>query len=456
MASEETGLTDAVLSGPGVSQTSWAELATKDSLTGVSNRRTYQQSVVNALAAEQRPTVLILDLDRFKAVNDTLGHPIGDLLLGRVSDRIRSAVSSQDLLARLGGDEFAILSPASPRQEIEELANRIIELLERPFFVEGHPINIGVSIGIAAASEAGMTYELLMKQADLALYAAKEAGRSGFRWFHQSLEERAMARRQLELDLRRALALRQFEVHYHPRLDIDTGALIGLQAMLFWRHPKRGLLDPDAFLPLATQIRLDSSLGNHLLERACREMVDQAGSPRIAVSVSPSQFATHAHAGGSFVQVVQKALLVTGLSADRLEIQVAESTLLSEQEEVLKTLHELRALGVRVVMNDFGRGYASLIGLTSFPFDGMNLAPQFWLQTHAVSNYAMIHAMASLGSSLGVKVHIDGMTSREEMEQLRRHGVSALSGSRLGPSLSSMEVRDFLAQSIQSSSQEMT
>lgn len=434
---------------------SWAELAVTDSLTGLSNRRSFEQNLLNALAAEEQPSVLLLDLDRFKAVNDTLGHPIGDQLLTRVADRIRTVVPSTSLLARLGGDEFAILcSPSCSQQEVERLAAQVIELIERPFLIDAHPINIGVSIGIAMGTEAGVTYEVLMKHADLALYAAKEGGRGNYRAFHQSLADTAQERRKLELDLRRALPLRQLEVQYRPRLDIDTGQLIGLQAVLFWRHPQRGLLESSAFLPLATQIGLAPRLGSWLLEAACREGATLPNAPQVAVAVPPAQFAATAIGEGSFVEIVEKALAHSSLVAHRLEIQITEGILLAEDEAILKALHRLRGLGVRIVMNDFGMGYASLTRLTSFPFDGIKLAPHFAVQAQSSANRAIVHAVASLGASLGLTTHIDGVVSRDQIEQLRLAGAQSVCGCKLGPALPTSELRELLPQ-LQSASQEI-
>lgn len=423
-------------------QASLAELAMTDALTGLSNTRHFKETAENALATPDVDlAIFLLDLDRFKSVNDTLGHPTGDQLLRKVSDRLRATLRPGDLLARLGGDEFAILLQPAGKLEIrEQIAMRIIEMLSRPFLIDGNQVNIGSSVGIAVAGP-DATYEQLIRQADLALYAAKETGGGAHRHFEQTLADEADARRALELELRKALTLRQFEVHYRPRLDVETGRLISLRAELRWRHPQRGLLEAHAFMPLATQIGLASRIERWLLETACREAAMLPDSLPLSVGVAEAQFSSD----GMLLESVKYALLAAKLQTSRLEIEITEHLLLTQEEQALQVLFALRALGVRLVMNDFGLGYASLTRLTSFPFDSINLAPLL-AESGSAANRAMVQAVAAVGASLGVVTTLEGIGSLEQLTALRRDGSMALQGSHLQPALAPPDLRSLLQQ----------
>ena len=403
-----------------------AELAVKDSLTGVSNRRHFKRTLGMLLEKKHHVYVMILDLDRFKSVNDTLGHPVGDQLLRKVTDRLRSVIGANDFLARLGGDEFSIISKSCEKEAVEHTASRIIEMLERPFLIDGQQVNVGTSVGITSAV-ADSTYEQTMKHADLALYAAKEFGGGAYRFFHQGLADMAQARRKMELDLRRALPLRQLEVHYRPRVDVDTGQMLGLRAVLFWRRPQHGLLPAQDFLPLAAQIGLVPKIGRWLLERACQDTMKFAPGQIVSVEVSPTQFSERER----LIDAVQAALTSSTLPGGFLEIEVTETLLLAEEDALLRQLHAIRALGVRVVMNDFGVGYASLTKLTSFPFDGIKIAPTFAAEDGTLASRAIVHAVATLGASLGVVTQIEGIYSKEQLAQFRSAGAAPVQGCRL-------------------------
>ena len=421
------------ISGAPETQPTLAELALTDTLTGLSNARHFKETVQAALGEEGTDfAVFVLDLDRFKAVNDTLGHPTGDQLLRKVSDRLQSAMPPAGLLARLGGDEFAVLLQSAEEPALlDRVASRMIELLDRPFLIEGHQVNVGSSIGIARRDQSGSNYERLMKHADLALYAAKEAGRGTFRYFHQDLADHADARRTLELELRKALPLRQFEVHYRPRLDVMTGNLVGLKAELFWRHPQRKLLAAPSFEPLATQIGLIPKIGKWLLEAACRDAAAFPEPVAISVGILEAQFSDR----GLLVEAVQGALLASRLEPRLLEIEITESLLLSQEQTIVRTMHALRSMGVRIVMNDFGIGYASLTKLTSFPFDGIKIASSITGEGSTAANRAIVQAVASFGASLGVATLIEGISSEAQLSQLRRDGGDTLQGCRLEPAV---------------------
>ncbi len=421
---------------------SLAALAMTDTLTGLGNTRHFQQTTMAALdSADPDVALLLLDLDRFKAINDTLGHPTGDQLLRKVADRLRSALRPGDLLARLGGDEFAVLlRPAGDIAGREHIASRIIELLSRPFLIDGNQVNVGSSVGIAPA-QSGTSYEQLIRQADLALYAVKEAGGGAYRHFEQPLADQADARRALELELRKALTLRQFEVHYRPRLDVDSGRLVGLRAELRWRHPEHGLLEPGAFMPLAHQIGLTPKIDKWLLEAVCREAAILPHTMPLSVGIAEAQFSS----SGALLQSVKSALLASKLKPSRLEIEVTEGLFLTEEDSALQALYALRTLGVRIVMNEFGLGYASLTRLTSFPFDAIQIAP-LMAEPGVAANRAVVQAVAALGASLGVTTTIDGIASRDQLAQLRRDGSIALQGCQLQSALAPAELNVFLQQ----------
>jgi diguanylate cyclase (GGDEF)-like protein len=398
-----------------------------DSLVGTNNRRCFQQAVKSSLAEKTPGTVLLLDLDRFKAVNDTLGHPVGDQLLRKVGERLRTIVGD-DLLARLGGDEFAVWSDSVDAGATEAMAAKIVEMLGRPFLIDGQQVNIGVSVGIAHATEDDITYERLMKCADLALYAAKESGRNCVRCFLPAMEAAAQSRRKLELEVRKALTLRQFEVHYQPRINIESGATIGVEAVLRWRHPERGLLEPSSFMALAEEIGLTFAIGKWMLKIVCRDAAALCNVPRVSMRLMQAQF-THRE---SLEDTVKQALGSSGIGAERLELEITEGLLLHRQEHVLKTLHSLRALGVSIGMGEFGTGYASLSKLVSFPFDRIRMASSLADETSPTPTHrAIIHAVAMLGSSLGVSTLIDGIQTRDQLDCLRGEAGAAVQGCRL-------------------------
>lgn len=419
------------------------KLALQDPLTGLGNRPYFEQSVAAALKREPKTSFLIflIDLDRFKAVNDTLGHAIGDETLRLVSQRLASLLRQSDTVARLGGDEFAVLlDPAPDQQETANLAGRIVDLLQRTYLVGGNVVNIGASIGIAVAHQDGATYEVLFKNADLALYHSKASGRGTFHYFHKSMEQRAQERRALELDLRKAIPMRQLELHYRPQIDTETNSVIGFEIALFWKHPKRGLLPSSEFLPLAEELGLVASIGEWVVRTACRDAKQWPEHIVISLSASRLQFET-----GRFAESVQRALTGSSLPGNRLEIGITENVLFRNETTVLATLHDLRALGVRIAMDNFGTGYASLSQLASFPFDRIKIDRSLLAEGRDCAKHrAMVRAITALGESLGVSTMAEGVQTTEQLTRLHGEGCGNIQGYFFQKAFRASELEAFL------------
>jgi diguanylate cyclase (GGDEF)-like protein len=347
-------------------------MAHHDALTDLPNRLLFQAKTVEAiddLAEDHTIAVMCLDLDRFKTVNDTLGHPIGDQLLQVVAERLKSCVREEDVLARFGGDEFAVVQIGEAQPEsATATARRIIETVSAPYFIEGHQIVIGVSIGIAFAPADGCEPGVLLKNADMALYRAKADGRGTFHCFEAAMDARMQARRKLELDLRRAVACGEFELYYQPVLQTESNQVTGLEALIRWSHPERGVIAPAEFIPLAEEIGLIVPMGEWVLHRACRDAVAWPGELTVSVNLSPCQFRN-----AKLLDVVIEALRESKLPAKRLELEITESVLLVETEATLAILNQLHMLGVQIAMDDFGTGYSSLSYFRSFRFDRIKI-----------------------------------------------------------------------------------
>jgi diguanylate cyclase (GGDEF)-like protein/PAS domain S-box-containing protein len=416
-----------------------AHMACHDDLTGLPNRAFFRKSLDAALArlnpaADHRAAgsagVFYLDLDQFKAVIDTLGHAAGDALLRAVAERLRAGLRPTDVLARFGGDEFAVLHCGlkSP-DEASALASYICDLVARPFLIDGQAVEIATSIGVAMAPGDGVTSDLLLKNADMALYRAKEEGRRAFRFFEPGMDARARARRLLEIDLRRALPAGQFELYYQPLVSLKTGAITGFEALLRWHHPSRGMVPPAEFIPLAEEIGLIAPLGEWVLRQACAEAARWPGELKIAVNLSPVQFRT-----GNLTHSILTALASSGLPASRLEVEITETILLAESEANLTLLHRLRALGVSVSMDDFGTGYSSLSYLRAFPFDKLKIDRSFVSDLAAGGGcMAIVRAVTSLGLSLGISTTAEGVETSEQLEWLRNEGCTEMQGYYFSP-----------------------
>ncbi|RKK03451.1 EAL domain-containing protein [Pseudoroseomonas wenyumeiae] len=411
-----------------------AHLAKHDALTGLPNRVALREHMQQALplGPGEQLAVLCLDLDRFKIVNDTLGHPVGDALLRAVSERLLECTRKTDLVVRQGGDEFAIVQ--RHRGGIEEtvaLASRVIATLTEIFQVEGHQISIGTSIGIgiAFAGEAIGGIEDLIKSADLALYRAKSEGGSTFRFFEAGMDEEMRFRRHLEVDLRAALAKEELELFYQPLVHVGSGHVSGFEALIRWRHPERGLVSPAVFIPLAEEIGLIKPIGAWVLRRACADAALWPEGVKVAVNLSPVQFRD-----GSLPGIVAAALQSSGLPAERLELEITESLMLMDDQAVLKILHDLRRLGTRIAMDDFGTGYSSLSYLRRFPFDKIKIDQSFIRGLDEQGDAAaIVRAVISLGQSLGMTVNAEGVETEEQFSTLRAQGCGEVQGYFFSP-----------------------
>ncbi len=416
--------------------------AQTDDLTGLALRNTFMAMLERALpgTAEggESVAVLCLDLDRFKMINDTLGHGIGDQLLKKVADRLRKASRKDDLVARLGGDEFVILQRGirSPR-DAELLAERLVDLIGRTYVLGGHTVNIGISVGVALGSGSMQPRDLL-RNSDLALYEAKRAGRGRYRFFEHGMDTLLHERRELEIDLRRALALKQFELHYQPFLDLSTDTVMGFEALLRWQHPVRGNVPPLDFIAVAEENGLIVKIGEWVLLTACMEAAAWPGDLVVAVNVSPLQFKAD-----TLLASVSLALARSGLKPERLEVEITEGALLADTDNVLATLHALRALGVKISMDDFGTGYSSLSYLQKFPFNKIKIDRSFVAGDDPDSE-AILKAVSNLGTSLGMAITAEGVETAEQLTRIRKQNCTHVQGYLTGRPMAQANVQSFL------------
>jgi diguanylate cyclase (GGDEF)-like protein len=399
-------------------------MARHDALTNLPNRVLFQDKMEKALGRGDRIAVMFLDLDRFKSVNDSLGHSVGDALLCAVTERLQRVVSASDTVARLGGDEFAIVQRNATPESASELARKVIAELVEPFEVQSHQLIIGTSIGIAMAPADGKEPDQLLRNADMALYRAKSDGRGAYHFFQAEMDAQMQERRTLELDLRKALQADQFELHYQPLIDLGRGEVCGFEALLRWNHPDRGLVPPDEFIPVAEEIGLIVPLGDWVLKQACRDAVNWPAKLAIAVNLSAVQFRNP-----MLALSVVSALGQSGLAASRLELEITESVLLQADRAVLDALHQFRDLGVRICMDDFGTGYSSLSYLRSFPFDKIKIDRSFIRELGKDNDcMAIIRAVMRLGSSLGMITTAEGVETEEQLDLLRAEGCMQVQG----------------------------
>jgi len=410
------------------------ELAQTDILTGLPNRAFFLAQLHDVNSCERRDkgtfSILMLDLDRFKNVNDSLGHAAGDELLRQVAHRLRSALRSTDVLARLGGDEFAVIQAGrgDPRRGSLDLAARISKLIAEPFLLPGHRVEIGASIGIALAPEHGSEEEELLKKADLALYRSKSAGRDCYTVYDEAMLAELEARNTLEGDLRDAIARCQFEVHYQPFFDIQTGQRCGVEALVRWRHPTRGLIPPDQFIPLAEETGLIIPLGEWVIRRACDDAMRWPDDIKVAVNLSPVQFKQ-----AELFEVIQSALKNSGLPPERLEIEITESVLLERALENHAFIERLKGLGISLALDDFGTGYSSLGSLTAFPFNKIKIDKSFIAGlTRNYKSTAIVCAIVTLAGGLEMSVTVEGVETREQFERLKSLGVNFAQGYLMG------------------------
>jgi len=414
-----------------------------DHLTGLANRDGFLARLNQALPRSGEighPTLLLVDIDQFKAVNDDLGHPTGDVVLQLVAQRLRTQLRQDDFVARLGGDEYAVLLASGEAAEV--VAARICELLNRVFQARGDLVNLSASIGIALAQPPDTDADELLRQAGLALRQAKSAGRGLYRQFEPAMTERAQARLDMEHGLRQAQMLHQFEIHYQPQINLASRRPVGVEALLRWRHPSRGLVGPTEFIPLAEQLGLIARLGEWVLRTACSDAMRWSDDLVVAVNVSSLQLAD----GERFVQTVAAALAASRLPSRRLELEITESALIHDVENVRRVLQGLHALGVRLALDDFGTGYSSLGQLRGFPFDRLKIDRSFVQdQSGAVDARAMVAAIATLGWSLGMTTLAEGVETPEQEAMAQAGGCTDMQGFLASPPVPVDQVADLLA-----------
>jgi diguanylate cyclase (GGDEF)-like protein len=420
--------------------------AHRDPLTGLANRAALRDRLVELLSgpdgAGRRLSVLCVDLDRFKTVNDTLGHPMGDALLRKVADRLRGAVRHGDFVARMGGDEFTVLQIDPPGASAEELlAHRLVDLIGRAYAIDGHVLNIGASIGIARVPADGTGPDDLLKKADLALYAAKAGGRNTFRVFQTDMEAQLNARRALEFDLRKAMAMRELRLLYQPQIELSTGRTCGFEALLRWQHPRRGTVSPAEFIPLAEEIGLIVPIGEWVLRMACRQAASWPDHVGIGVNLSAVQFRSP-----RLFESIASALEQARLDPVRLELEITESALIHDTETVLGVLNRVRSMGVRVSMDDFGTGYSSLSYLQRFPFDKIKIDQSFVRGPDADGDkQAIVRAITGLGASLGMRTTAEGVETPEQLKRMRQEGCTEVQGYLTGRPLTPEDAATRLA-----------
>jgi diguanylate cyclase (GGDEF)-like protein len=406
-----------------------AFLAHHDALTGLANRVQLHEHIERCLKQVERGeqfSLLCLDLDRFKEINDTLGHSVGDALLCAVSRRLRELVRDDDLVSRTGGDEFSIVQSAteSPMAAAAALAARVVEALSVPFDLGDHHVVIGASVGAAIAPSDGNDADQLLKNADLAMYRAKDFGGGGFHFFESEMDARAQARRTLELELRKAITAGEFEVFYQPIVNLAENQIGAFEALLRWNHPARGVVSPNEFIALAEDTGLIVEIGEWVIRQACAEASTWPSDLLVAVNVSPVQFRT-----GNLVAVVMSALAASGLRPNRLELEITESVLMHNNDATLAMLHQLRNLGVRISMDDFGTGYSSLSYLRSFPFDKIKIDRSFVRDLAENPNsIAIIRAVVGLGQSFGMITTAEGVETQEQLDQMCAEGCNQVQG----------------------------
>jgi len=407
-----------------------SRLALYDSLTGLANRLNISKKLETTLAAcsqQQRScAIMLLDLDRFKQVNDTLGHPAGDALLKQVADRLLKIVGDKEMVSRLGGDEFQILLPdVEDRGKLGDMAADIIASLSQPYSVEGSRCIIGASVGVAIAPFDGLSSDDLVRNADLALYAAKDNGRGRFSFYSSDLHTAAEDRRALEGDLRDALVRGEMALAYQPVVNSKSNVVTGVEALVRWTHPDRGLISPSVFISIAEEADLIWKLGEWVLRKACEDATRWPGDMRVAVNVSPIQFANE-----DLPKIVAHALAVTGLSPNRLELEITESVFLGDSAETSRMFKALKGLGVRLALDDFGTGYSSLGYLQSAPFDKIKIDQSFvrGATVPGSRNGAIIAAIVALAEALEMETTAEGIESLDQLDLVRKLNVSHVQG----------------------------
>jgi diguanylate cyclase (GGDEF)-like protein/PAS domain S-box-containing protein len=422
-------------------------LARQDALTGLANRqalrRALDDSLVSAVRRKHRCSMFLLDLDRFKAVNDTLGHPAGDTLLRLVALRLREVIGKAGQVGRLGGDEFEVVLPGvSDKTELSSLAQGIIDSLSRPYTINGTAVSIGASVGIVTSDYDDRTSDDLMRDADLALYAAKAAGKGCFRFFEPEMHDAARQRQLMESDLRVALEEGQFRLLYQPCVDTSSEAVTGFEALIRWEHPERGAISPADFIPLAEELNLIDEIGEWVLRTACAEAARWPDHITIAVNLSPIQFKSHA-----LPTLVRMVLSDTQLPAKRLELEITEGVFLTNDDHVHAMIGNLKAIGVKLALDDFGTGYSSLSYLQRVPFDKIKIDRSFVTGASDLEgrNATLIRAMVGLASDLKMQTTAEGVETPEELQLVRDLGCSLVQGYIFGRPMPAEQARELAA-----------
>jgi len=402
-------------------------MALHDALTDLPNRVLLNERLEHALTRVRRGEMVavhLLDLDHFKTVNDTLGHPTGDKLLKMVTERLRVLVRETDTIARMGGDEFAVLQTIVQPADATVLALRIIESVSAPFDLDGTQVVIGTSVGIAVGPADGTSPDQLIRNADLALYRAKGDGRSTYRFFGPEMDAQMQVRRSMEQDLRKALAAGEFELHYQPVVNLANDEISCVEALIRWHHPEKGPVPPNVFIPVAEEIGFIIQIGEWAIREACRAAMNWPDDIKIAVNLSPVQFRNP-----GFLAIVVSALSESGLPAERLELEITEGMLLQDSEATLNTLYRLRSLGVRIAMDDFGTGYSSLSYLQSFPFDKIKIDRSFVKDiADGVGSLNIVRAVAALANGLGMVTTAEGVETEAQLDLVRQQGCTEAQG----------------------------
>jgi diguanylate cyclase (GGDEF)-like protein len=420
-------------------------MALHDSLTGLPNRVLLNERLEHALNFGKPDSIVatyILDLDQFKHVNDTLGHPTGDKLLKMVADRLQLIIRSMDTVARMGGDEFAlVLADATKQADVDAVANRIIEVVSEPYEINGRQVVIGTSVGIAIGRPSqGLLPDQLIRNADVALYRAKREGRGTFSLFRPEMDALVKARVALEYDLRQALPAGEFELYYQPLINLEDNSISGFEALIRWRHPDKGLVAPGVFVPLAEEIGLIVPIGEWVVREACATAAQWPGKLKVAVNISPAHFCDTA-----LVQTVVDALAASGLPPNRLELEITETNLLQNSVATLSALHQLRDIGVRIAMDDFGTGYSSLSYLQSFPFDKIKIDRSFVEKiTEDANSLNIVRAVAALANGLGMASTAEGVETVEQLARIRAEGYTEIQGFLVSKPLPAHEVTAML------------
>ncbi|MGQ0559900.1 MAG: putative bifunctional diguanylate cyclase/phosphodiesterase [Sphingosinicella sp.] len=422
-------------------------LARHDDLTGLPNRLAFGEQleqVAEKAARGSRFALLTVDLDRFKELNDTLGHPVGDDVLKQAAARLLATVRDGDFVTRLGGDEFAIIQTRIDQpDDAAVLAQRVIEALSEPFALDGHTAAIGASVGVALAPQDSSAADDLLMKSDLALYRAKGESRGTFRFFEPRMDARLKERRELEADLRKAIKAGEFELHYQPIIDLASGAVSTLEALLRWRHPERGLVMPNDIIPAAEESGLIIPIGEWVLRQACRDAATWPQDVRVAVNLSAAQFKR-----GDLVAIVDSYLGESRLPAERFELEITESVLLHDEAWALSVLQELRTKGVRIAMDDFGTGYSSLSYLRAFPFNKIKIDRGFVADLcTTASGRAIVEATIQLSRKLGLVTTAEGVETAEQMRILIDEGCAEAQGFHFSAAMPASEIQRFLAKS---------